>query len=154
MADDLPLILYDNALAEVSSITASSEHADGLHPVENVTDWKPFTSWKPDTGGGTTHTIIAIWAAPRTVSAWAMFGHNIHTLGGSVKCDYWNGSAYVEFTAYAGCLTDNTVYRRGAASVSTLRIKWTFTAAVNLEISVLCVGNELAPAVEIGRAHV
>lgn len=143
MADDLPRILYDNALAECSSLTASSSATD--NPVDLLADWKPYTSWKP--ASGSSHTITAIWATERTITGWACWGHNLKTLSGSVLVEYWTGSAWATLIASYTPTTDDTIYQVAAASVSTLKIRWTFTASASLEICILCVGSELLPEV-------
>lgn len=135
---DCPTILYGLDLQDCSSLTASAEDAD--HPVGHLADWKPWTYWQNT--GSSTHTITAVWSVARTLRAWGIWGHNLGSLGGTVTTYWWNGAAWVVWTAAHAATDDNAFYLRDEA-ISTTSVKWEFTGALSLRIGVLAVGDDL-----------
>lgn len=94
---------YDNLLEQAVIVVASSENSD--FPVQNTYDWLTSDYFKPALSG--TVNITATLASPKTADYFAFFGHDLYNHGGTIKLQWWNGSAYVDCFA-AVTPTDNT----------------------------------------------
>lgn len=75
-----PAILYDSRLKD--GVPVASGTAAGAFDVANLTDWRPFTWWKPDAMPGTVTVDAGVAAA---VNYWAVWGHDLGTQGATIE---------------------------------------------------------------------
>lgn len=99
-------IFYDNLLVSplVDSITASTETAG--FSVANAYDWRTTSYWSPTASGA--QTITSVFDSAVTADYFAIYRHNLGTIGGTVKLQYSldSGSSWLDATT-ATTLTDN-----------------------------------------------
>jgi hypothetical protein len=119
---DLPRFLYANALA---SATASASSTDAAADVAYATDGRLDRAWQP--ASGTTHTLRWDFAAPISLSAWGLHGHNLGLLPDvSVLAEYDGAAGWTPFTAAFAPIGTRSVYRCGQA-VSAVAFRLTIT---------------------------
>ncbi|MBZ9674557.1 hypothetical protein [Mesorhizobium sp. ES1-1] len=82
---------YQNLL-ELGTVVASSE--DAGFPVQNAYDWLTSDYFKPAASG--TITLTLTLGAAKSADYFAFYGHDLYAHGGTIKLQYWNGSAYVD----------------------------------------------------------
>lgn len=96
-ASDRCVIGYNNYL-ETGTLTASSSTSDG--PPANVGDWLDSDYWVA-AGDGTQYIDIDLGVA-KSADYFAFYNQNLYANSGTIKLQYWNGSAYVDvFSAVA-----------------------------------------------------
>lgn len=81
------IICYDNLLQSplVDSITPTSERTG--YNVENAYDWYTTSYWSPTAATGN-HRIVAEFTEPVTADYFAIYRHNLGTVGGDVVLEY------------------------------------------------------------------
>lgn len=82
---------YENLL-ESGTVTASSVNA--AFPIANLYDWRTSDFFKPAASGTINIDLVLIGA--RAADYFAFYGHDLHKHGGSIKLQYWNGTAFVD----------------------------------------------------------
>ena len=87
-------ILYDNLFDKATSVIASSEDPD--FPVENVYDWLPNDYFLPAASGA--YTITCTFANTQTANCMAFYKQDLHSNGGSIQLQYWDGAAWQNAT--------------------------------------------------------
>lgn len=92
-----------------ATITVSSETI-GFEK-ENAYDWKQYDWWKPTALG--TEWIRASFGLAKTASYIAVFGHNLHEVGGNVKAQYSTngGSTWNDAISEITPTTGGTIFR-------------------------------------------
>ena len=86
-----PIVLYDQKLPLTGLIDdPAGNPAEVGFEADNAANWLTHNAWKPqNTGnGGFKATITS------TVNAFAIFGHDIGTNGGTVVLQYWDGALW------------------------------------------------------------
>lgn len=87
-----PVIGYHNLLDE-GTVVASSEATD--YQGANAYDWRIDDWWKPASAG--THYLTLTLASAATADYFAVFGHNLHESGSSIKLQYsTDGSTWLD----------------------------------------------------------
>jgi len=76
---------YKN-LFTTSGVTVTTSSDQSGFEKENAYDWKPYDWWKPSAGG--VNWLRASFGGAKAADYMAISGHNIGTLGASVKCQY------------------------------------------------------------------
>lgn len=125
-------ILYENHMANATSIVASSEAAG--YPVANIADYIPTDYFRSAASG--TINITVTMPAPVTADCFAIFNQDLFKGAGTFKLQYYNGSIYVDcFTAVTP--TDNTpdVVTFPSQTATLWRIVLTSSQVVNLGIA-------------------
>ncbi|MHC2315145.1 hypothetical protein ACVIHC_002191 [Bradyrhizobium diazoefficiens] len=79
-------------LLENGTVVASSE--DAAYPVANSFDWITSDYFRP-TAGGTINIDLTLSEAA-SANYFAFFNQNLYSLSGTIKLQWWNGSAYVD----------------------------------------------------------
>lgn len=138
MATSNARIGYENLL-EFGSVVASSQNAD--YPVANAYDWRTSDYFRPAASG--TVNIDLTLTATDSADYFAFYGHDLYKNGGTIKLQYWNGTAYVDCFA-AITPTDNTP--RLVAFTSQTSTKWrvVITCTSVFSIAVISFGAQLA----------
>ncbi len=138
MATSNARIGYENLL-ENGTVVASSENAD--FSVANIFDWRTSDFFKPAATG--TINIDLTLATTDSADYFAFYGQNLYDNGGTIKLQYWNGSAYVDCFA-AVTPTDNTP--RFVSFTARTSTKWrvVITCTDIPSIAVISFGAQLA----------
>lgn len=82
---------YQNLL-ENGTVVASSQNAN--FPVANLYDWRTSDFFKPAASG--TVNITLTLSGAKSADYFAFYGHDLHLKGGTIKLQYWNGTAFVD----------------------------------------------------------
>lgn len=101
---------YHNLFVETGvTVTASSESTG--YEKENAYDWKQYDWWKPTALG--TEWIRVSFGLAKSASYFAVFGHNLHEVGGSVKAQYSTnaGSTWNDATTDVTPADGATIFR-------------------------------------------
>lgn len=126
MADgDLPRILYANDLQTADSVTASS--TDSGTAVAYLTDDRLDRAWQA--ASGTSHTIIAVWAAGVALNSVGIHGHNIGDLpAGAVSVDaIIQGDVSYSVVLGSTVLTGSRSFYRAFDPITVTALKFTIT---------------------------
>ncbi len=104
-----PRIGWEN-IGSASDATVTSDSTDTGYDPGNPFDWKPYTYWKPITGGS--HYIQIVTAAPVTVDYFAIAQHNIGTNGGTIALQYSqdSGSTWVDAVPAVSPVSTETIW--------------------------------------------
>jgi hypothetical protein len=139
------------------TLTASAE-ATG-YPATNLLSPKRTLPWRSTTGTGH-QTMTIAFASAQTIKVIALVNWRGHT-GGTIKAEYWTGSAWANFGGGTGLFTlpasnrTRLVARWDATGVSTTQIRITFTntAAANeyVELGTVVAGDYFAPTVNVNE---
>lgn len=100
---------YHNLFIETGvTVTASSESV-GFEK-ENAYDWNQYDWWKPTALG--TEWLRASFGLAKTANYIAVFGHNLHEVGGNVKAQYSTngGSTWNDATTEITPTTGGTIF--------------------------------------------
>lgn len=125
-------LLYENHLVNATSIVASSE-ADGF-PVANIADYIPTDYFRSAASG--TINIDVQMPSPVTADSFGFYNQDIFAGAGTIRLQYWTGSAYADCFA-AVTPADNTPVLKTftARTTDKWRIVITSGAVVNLGIA-------------------
>lgn len=74
-----PRIFYDNRLADATPVASTT--ANG-YAVENLTDWRPYTWWKPT---ALPATVTVDCGAARSADSLFVYGHDLFTQGATIE---------------------------------------------------------------------
>ena len=112
-----PRIGYQNLFESASSVSASSE-ASGYEG-SNAYNWDTASYWKPSSTG--TFYLTATMAAATDADYFAIYAHNLHTYGASVKLQYsTNGSSWSDATSSQAPSTGRPIF----VSFDTISAGW------------------------------
>lgn len=75
-----PAILYESRLKDAAPVASGT--AAGDFDVANLTDWRPFTWWKPDAMPGWVRVDCGLAAA---VDYWSVWGHDLGSQGATIE---------------------------------------------------------------------
>lgn len=114
-----PRIAWESVLDDATLSSDNTTEANGV--VEQATDWKLWTFWRP-TGIGP-YIIEADLDGSQTVNAWAIAGHDAD---GLIGMDTWDGADWVLFAEVVADGTSKVVYLTGDA-VATTKLRFRFT---------------------------
>lgn len=123
MARSQCIFAYNN-LFLAGTLTASTEDAD--FPKENAVDWLTYDMWK--TTAATSHTLEVDIGVSTPADCAFIYGHNLPSLSGSVKVQYWNGSTWVDAST-ATTPTDTNVIAIVFTEVSATKWRLLFTTS-------------------------
>lgn len=138
-ASDRCVIGYENFF-ETGTITASTESTD--NPAANLSDWLATDYWIA-AGDGTQYVDLDCGTS-RTADYFAFYNQNLYLNSGTVKLQYWNGSAFVDVTS-AIAPTTNAPYLTIFNAVSAQ--KWRVVAQQTGSapyFAVIAIGSSLA----------
>ena len=140
MPDDdiLPRIAWDNALAR-AHLEASST-APG-HDVAFCCDGTLYRTWMPAAGG--THTITVRWDEPQVLTCWALYGHDLGRVGGSIRAEVDLGAGWVPFAGGAVVPVGSACVYRTAHPVATSLARFVITAPQPPRLAALFLGSDL-----------
>ncbi len=113
-----PRIAWDSVLRDSSLTSDDSVEADGIP--EHAIDWTPWTFWRPIGGGA--HAIVADLGGVKTVTGWAIAGHDAT---GIVGMDTWDGSGWVLHSEIVSPANGQVIYLTGEA-VATTKLRFRF----------------------------
>lgn len=126
----IPLICYENLL-ENGTVNASSENAD--FPVENCFDWITSDYFKP-AGSGTINITLTL-SGTQSSDYFAFYGHDLPSHGGTIKLQYWDGSAYQDcFAAVTPTDTSPQVITFAAQTSTQWRVVITCTSVFSIAV--------------------
>ena len=128
---------YENLL-DYGTVAASSENAS--YPVANAFDWRTSDFFKPATFG--TINIDLTLSGADAADYFAFYGHDLYAHGGTIKLQWWNGSAYVDCFA-AITPTDNSPRMVTFTSQSSTKWRVVITCASVFSIAVISFGAQL-----------
>ncbi|MBB4345132.1 hypothetical protein [Rhizobium leguminosarum] len=129
---------YENLL-ENGTVTASSENV--AYPVKNAYDWLTSDFFKPAASG--TINIDLTLSVSDGADYFAFYGHDLYSHGGTIKLQYWNGSAYVDCFA-AITPTDNSPRFVNFTSQASTKWRVVITCTSVFSIAVISFGAQLA----------
>lgn len=139
------IICYDNKLtsALLTSITPTSERT-GFN-VENAYDWYTTSFWSPTAASGN-HSFVAQFSIAVSADYFAIYRHNLGTVGGTVVLEYSNdGTSYTTlFTASTA--DDNELLLKTFESVSATywRVKFNLSSSTPFYVGVVMFGQKLS----------
>lgn len=128
---------YENLL-ERGTVTASSENP--AYPVENCFDWLTSDYFRPASGGTVNIDLTLENAA--AANYLAFYQQDLHALGGTIKLQFWNGTAYVDATP-AVPPADNAPRMLFFDSVTASQWRVVITCASVFNIGVIAFGTYL-----------
>jgi hypothetical protein len=82
MSTNNPIFGFDNVFLQAGATVSTSSEAVGFEK-ENAYDNRQYDWWKPTSTGA--HWLKSALAAPYSCSYGAVWGHNLHEVGGSFK---------------------------------------------------------------------
>lgn len=130
---------YQNLMESATSVVPTSVNAD--FPVENLWDWLTSDFYKP-TGTGTTDIVITM-PAPVSADYFAFYNQNLFSLSGTIKLQWWNGSAYVDcFSAISPA--DNSPQMVSFASQTSDKWRVVISCASVFSLGCVSFGAQLA----------
>lgn len=144
MARSECIFAYDNILLK-GTLSASSNVA--ANPKENAVDWLTYDMWQ--TNAGTSHNLAVNVGSPTPADCAFLYGHNLHTISGTVQLQYWNGSTWVNAGSPVTPTTKAIVVIRFAQITAT---QWRFlftTSNAQLQIVQAMISKSLAMPVGI-----
>lgn len=108
-ANDSARIGYKNLFTTSGVTVATSSDQTGFEK-ENAYDWKSYTWWKPSAAGA--NWLRASFGAAKSADYMAISGHNIGTLGATVKCQYSTngGSTWNDIGGTIAPADDNVIF--------------------------------------------
>lgn len=131
LTDDsvLPRIAWSSVLT-AGTFTATPATVDTDGAAEQVTDWRPWTFWRP-TGVGARSLEVNL-GGTKTVNAWAIYGHDA---AGTIGMDTWNADTlawviHSETVAAGDCAV---VYLIGDP-VATTKLRFRFPTLTHLAV--------------------
>jgi len=138
------IICYDNLLTSplLTSVVATSEQTG--YSVENCFDWYTTSYWSP-TNTVASHRFVASFGAPITADYFAIYRHNLGTVGGTVVLEYSSDNA-TWFTAFtATTATDNELLLETftAQTKQYWRVTFATTSTEQLFVGVVMFGQKL-----------
>jgi hypothetical protein len=131
-------LAYDNLL-EQGTVTASSEDAD--YPVENCYDWNTADYFRPAASGTVNIDVTLSGSSPANYLAF--YNQDLYLNAGTIKLQYWNGSAYVDATT-AYTPADNSPRVIFFDSQTSTKWRVVIACSVVFNIGVLSFGQYLA----------
>lgn len=127
-------------LLESGTVAASSESPD--FPVANAFDWLTGDWFKPaSVPGGITNIDLTLSVAA-SADYFAFYGQNLYSLGGSIKLQWWNGSAYVDCFA-AMSPADNSPQMVAFTSQTSTKWRVVVTCASIFSLAAISFGPQL-----------
>ncbi len=132
-------IHYDDELQDAATLVASSEESG--FEVENITDTRINTRWKPTSSG--THTITATWSTAIAVGCTCIAGHTFGANSTAVSYEYSTngGSTWNTFSTGSSPGGTEVIYARDD-QVNCNAFRWTFTGG-QPEVGVIYLGTEM-----------
>jgi hypothetical protein len=129
---------YKNLL-ENGTVWALNENID--YPVANAFDWRTSDYYRPQIPG----TVVIELTLPVADSAdyFAFYGQDLYANGGTIKLQYWNGTAFVDCFA-AVTPTDNTPRLITFTSRTSTRWRVAITCTSVFSIAVISFGAMLS----------
>lgn len=135
------LIAYDNVLTRSTATITASSARDGFSAA-NAWDWRTTTFWGPSAGG--VQTLTAVFSAAVSADYFAIYRHNLETVGATIKLQSSadSGSTWVDVFAYQ-TLTDNQLLLKTFAAVTSThwRIVVNISGSGDCSIGVLMLGQ-------------
>ena len=133
-----PRVLYANRFND-GTLSVSTEDTD--YPKENLNNFRPWKRWKAT---AVPATVTVTFTSAIDVTAWAIEGHNIGSVSGSVYMETSNdgGSTWDSFGTTKSPTDDEVLYAYDD-QVSCDAVRWTFTGSSSPEVGVIFVGEEL-----------
>lgn len=126
-------------LLESGTVVASSENAS--YPVGNAYDWLTSDFFKPAAGG--TINIDLTLSVAASADYFAFFNQNLYSLSGTIKLQWWNGSAYVDcFSAITP--SDNSPQMVTFSSQTSTKWRVVIVCASVFSIACISFGPQLA----------
>jgi hypothetical protein len=117
-----PIFLYENKL-DTGTLTSST--LAGGYSAENVRDCRPYTLVYFNAAG--TNYIQIVLGAAASVDCIAVVGHNLKTVGASLKVQYNPGSGLTDVTGATITPADDNAFMVSFASVSSTTFKIVIT---------------------------
>jgi hypothetical protein len=84
-AEGVGRIAWHNLFIESGAVVSASSAATGYEALNGV-DWKQYDWWKPTSTG--VHWLQVTLSSAKPADYMAVFGHNLHSIGGSAKAQY------------------------------------------------------------------
>lgn len=101
-------IAYQNLFVDSGAVVTASDYATG-YPADNAIDWKQYDWWKQSATG--TSWIKTVLTSANEANYFAVFGHNLHSVGGSVKAQYsTDGTTWTDTGAEVMPGNGNTIF--------------------------------------------
>lgn len=99
---------WHNLFIESGATVNASSEVSGFEAL-NAVDWKQYDWWKPSTTGA--HWVKVTLSSAQTADYMAVFGHNLHQVGGAVKAQYsTDGSTWTDASSEVIPGTARTLY--------------------------------------------
>lgn len=138
-------VCYDNLMTSplLTSVTPTSQRTG--YSAENSYDWYTTTYWSPTSASGF-HYFTAVFSSPVTANYFAIYRHNLYTVGGTYQLE--RSSDGVTWSAVSAALTvtmDNQlkIAEFSSATYAYWRVVFNLTTATPFYIGLIMFGQKL-----------